>query len=168
MKDWSCGGHMYKLLRSHVGRADCTFPDWLSPQLFHCHSGFQHWWYQPQLLASCWEGSYCPISAHHPSPVPCPERQRKMSIAPSLSTRMWVSFVQAPPISVYAFWYLLLLPTLIPAIVLPFYWFSVTLSLLSQSNLVFWSRWSGSAGMNSVVNCKHPWGTKRLLCHHFR
>lgn len=122
----------------------------------------------PSSLLLAGKGAAVPISAHYPSLIFCPERQRKMNIALCLSTRMWVSFAQAPPISVYAFWYLPLLPTLIPAIGLPFCWFSVTLSLLSQSNLVFWSRKSGSEGMNSVVNCKHPWGTKCLLCHHFR
>lgn len=140
IKDGPCGEHMCELLRSRVGRAHCTFPDWLSPQLFTATLGSSIGGTSPSCLLLARKGATVPISAHHRSPVLCPERQRKMSIALRLSTRMWVSFVQASPISVYAFCYLLLLLTLIPAMDLPFCWFSVTPSLLSQSNLVFWSK----------------------------
>lgn len=112
MKDGPCGGHMCELLRSRVGRAHCTFPDWLSPQLFTATLGSSIGGTSPSCLLLARKGATVPISAHHRSPVLCPERQRKMSIALCLSTRMWVSFVQASPISVYAFCYLLRFLTL--------------------------------------------------------
>lgn len=52
------------------------------------------WWSQSQLLAG--EETIAPVSAHHPPPVLCTDRQRKMSIALYLNGRTLVSFVQVP------------------------------------------------------------------------